>query len=175
MWRVPSSMNNRQLLIVAFALVALPSAYLLLNNSPDVPEVGIEVGNTVTSFIMDVHGGGRFTLDEERNEVMIINFMATWCGSCISELRILRAINEEVDDMTIVTVVIDVFMAREDFTDWANDMDLPWIVGYFPEAANKYKVIQIPTTIIVDRDGVIRERFTYRTYDELLTLISKYL
>jgi thiol-disulfide isomerase/thioredoxin len=168
-------MNNRQLLIVAFALVALPSAYFLLNNSPAGPEVGIEVGNTVTSFTMDVHGGGRFTLDEERNDAMVINFMATWCGSCISELGILRAINEEVDDVTIVTVVIDVFMAREDFTDWANDMDLPWIVGHFPEAANKYKVSQIPTTIIVDRDGVIRERFTYRTYNELLTLISNYL
>jgi len=167
-------MNNRQLLIVAFVLVALPSAYFLLNNSPDGPEVGIEVGNTVTGFSMDVHGGGIFTLDGERNEVMIINFMATWCGSCISELGILRAINEEVDDVTIVTVVIDVFMASEDFTDWANAMDLPWIVGYFPEAANRYKVTRIPTTIIVDRDGVIRERFTYRTYNELLTLISKY-
>jgi len=167
-------MNNRQLLIVAFVLVALPSAYFLLNYSPDGPEVGIEVGNTVTGFSMDVHGGETFTLDGERNELMIINFMATWCGSCISELGILRAINEEVDDVTIVTVVIDVFMASEDFTDWANAMDLPWIVGYFPEAANRYKVTRVPTTIIVDRGGVIRERFTYRTYNELLTLISKY-
>ncbi len=168
-------MNNRQLLIVAFALVALPSAYLLLNNSPDGPDVGIEVGKTVTGFTMDVHGGGAFTLDGERNEVTIINFMATWCGSCNSELEILRAINEEVDDVTIVTVVIDVFMAREDFTDWANGKDVPWIVGYFPEAASKYKVTLVPTTIIVDKDGIIRERFTYRTYNELLTLISKYL
>jgi len=169
------SMNNQQLLIVAFALVALPSAYFLLNNSPDVPEVGIEVGKFVTGFSMDVHGGGTFTLDGESNEVMIINFMATWCGSCNSELEILRAINEEIDDVTIVTVVIDVFMASEDFTDWANGKDLPWIVGYFPEAANKYKVTLVPTTIIVDRNGVIRERFTYRTYNELLTLISEYL
>ena len=168
-------MNNRQLLIVAFALVALPSAYLLLNNSPDGPDVGIEVGKTVTGFTMDVHGGGAFILDGERNEVMIINFMATWCGSCNSELEILRAINEEVDDVTIVTVVIDVFMAREDFTDWANGKDIPWIVGYFPEAASKYKVTLVPTTIIVDKDGIIRERFTYRTYNELLILISKYL
>ena len=169
------SMNNQQLLIVAFALVALPSAYFLLNNSPDVPEVGIEVGKFVTGFSMDVHGGGTFTLDGESNEVMIINFMATWCGSCNSELEILRAINKEVDDVTIVTVVIDVFMASEDFTDWANGKDLPWIVGYFPEAANKYKVTLVPTTIIVDRNGVIRERFTYRTYNEFLTLISEYL
>ena len=169
------SMNNQQLLIVALALVALPSVYLLLNNSPDVPEVGIEVGKFVTGFSMDVHGGGTFTLDGESNEVMIINFMATWCGSCNSELEILRAIKEEDDDVTIVTVVIDVFMASEDFTDWANGKDLPWIAGYFPEAANKYKVTLVPTTIIVDRNGVIRERFTYRTYNELLTLISEYL
>jgi thiol-disulfide isomerase/thioredoxin len=175
MWRVMFSMNNQQLLIVAFALVALPSAYFLLNNSPDVPEVGIEVGKFVTGFSMDVHGGGTFTLDGESNEVMIINFMTTWCGSCNSELEILRAINEEVDDVTIVTVVIDVFMASEDFTDWANSKDLPWIVGYFPEAANKYKVTLVPTTILVDGNGVIRERFTYRTYNELLTLISEYL
>ena len=169
------SINNRQLLIVTFALVALPSAYFLMNNSPVGPEIGIKVGNTVTRFSMDVHGGGTFTLDGERNDLMIINFMSTGCGSCISELEILRAINEEVNDVTIVTVVIDTFMAREDFTAWANDMDLPWIVGYFPEAANRYKVTRVPTTIIVDRDGVIRERFTYRTYNELLTLISKYL
>ena len=170
-----SSMNKRQLLIVAFVLVALPSAYFLLNYSPDGPEVGIEVGKTVTGFSMDVHGGGTFTLNGERNEVMIINFMATWCGSCNSELEILRAINEEVDDVTIATVVIDVFMPSEDFTTWANGKELPWIVGYFPEATNKYKVSLVPTTIIVDRDGVIRERFTYRTHDELLTLISEYL
>ena len=56
-----------------------------------------------------------------------------------------------------------------------NSKDIPWIVGHSPEAANKYKVTLVPTTIIVDRDGVIRERFTYRTYNELLTLISEYL
>ena len=75
-------MDNRQLLLVVFALVALPSAYLLLNNSPDVPETGIDVGKTVTGFSMDIHGGGTFILDDERNEVVVINFMATSCGSC---------------------------------------------------------------------------------------------
>ena len=168
-------MDNRQLLLVVFALVALPSAYLLLNNSPDVPETGIGVGKTVTGFSMDIHGGGTFILDDERNEVMVINFMATSCGSCVSELEILRAVNEEVDDVTIVTVVLDAFMSSGDFTAWMNSKDIPWIVGHSPEAANKYKVTLVPTTIIVDRDGVIRERFTYRTYNELLTLISEYL
>ena len=66
-------------------------------------------------------------------------------------------------------------MSSGDFTAWMNSKDIPWIVGHSPEAANKYKVILVPTTIIVDRDGVIRERFTYRTYNELLTLISEYL
>ena len=168
-------MDNRQLLLVVFALVALPSAYLLLNNSPDVPETGIDVGKTVTGFSMDIHGGGTFILDDERNEVMVINFMATSCGSCVSELEILRAVNEEVDDVTIVTVVLDAFMSSGDFTAWMNSKDIPWIAGHSPEAANKYKVTLVPTTIIVDRDGVIRERFTYRTYNELLTLISEYL
>jgi cytochrome c biogenesis protein CcmG/thiol:disulfide interchange protein DsbE len=175
MWRENYSMNNKHLLIVAFTLIALPSAYLLFNNSPDGPEAGIEVGKTVTSFSMDIHEGGTFILNEETNEVMVINFMATWCGSCVSELEILRAINEEVDGVTIVTVVLDTLMSDTDFTTWVNNKNVPWIVGHSPEAANRYKVTLVPTTIIVDRDGIIRERFTYRTHNELLTLISKYL
>ncbi len=58
-----------------------------------------EIGGAAPLFDYPVLGGGRISLAEQRNKVVLINVWATWCAPCLQEMPDLQRLYERLKKM----------------------------------------------------------------------------
>jgi thiol-disulfide isomerase/thioredoxin len=107
-------------------------------------------------------------------EVVVVEFMTTWCGVCKRQHEELTDLHEAFEDVIIVTVEVDVNLKEEDFQGWAQEKGFDWTVGHSPKKGWDYRVTGVPTVIVVDKEGIIRHRTYYTSFEELSALVEKY-
>ncbi len=131
------------------------------------------VGESCPDFTLPQYlKGGDFTLSEHKGKIVIINFWATWCGPCVTELPGFERIREEfADKVEVVAVhsshitdnVLDFLETKTDAYDGSRtwkDWDLTFVQdsGTHPKS-DVYDMLggkdSYPMTVIVDGDGVI--------------------
>ncbi|GEM_PF-1822284 len=96
-----------------------------------------------------------------RGKVVLIDFWATWCGPCLSELPHLKEVYAEYKDrgFEILGVSLD-FDDRAVFDAWLEKNDVNWPQihegkGWESTLAKQYDVRGIPFSVLIDRDGTV--------------------
>jgi peroxiredoxin len=104
----------------------------------------------------DIHGRSTIALKDLAGKVVVLNFWATWCPPCKEEIPALEAIQAAHKDKLVV-VGVSVF-SSETATDLFNaeyKINYPMIYGSY-ELMEKYgRVRSIPSTFLIDKNGVI--------------------
>lgn len=104
--------------------------------------------------------GGRWSLARSRGRVVVLNFWASWCPPCVTELPSLEllAARHESDGVEVLAVnfretdaAVRRFLERQPLT-------LPVLRDADGAAAKAFGVRVFPTTVVVGRDG--RAAFT---------------
>ena len=108
-------------------------------------------------------GGGFVRLSSLRGQVVILDFMATWCGPCETELAHLDEIYNSYSSSQIEILSIDVDISESEslLSIYADNHDIPWDILMDTSGINNavgYDVSSIPTLVIVDQDGRIAYR-----------------
>ena len=108
---------------------------------------------TVSDGLTTVH------LASYRGQVVLLNFWATWCATCIEEMPSLLELHHELPDVAVIAVSIDEdpdaysrFLAR-------HHVDLITVRDPGQKAAKLYHSEMWPETYIIDRKGFIRRKF----------------
>lgn len=150
----------------------------VLHETSDIA-TGKDPGMFAATFSAPIYGADqRFDLADHKGRVVIINFWATWCTPCISELPHFDVIAKAYkDDVTVValhsnlvTEDVEAFLAKHDYQlDFVLD-ERGDIIKSFGGST------MLPQTVILDRNGVI----TYNavgslTYDKLEALVNEAL
>lgn len=156
--------------IVAFGLVTNPSE----------DEVGLEVGKAAPDFTLQDLNGTPTRLSDFRGEkFVLINFWASWCGPCKVEMPDLEAVYQERGD-ELVVLGVDLQESVADVKTFLNEeiqVTYPILMDEGGKVANGFNMFTQPTSYLLDKDGIIRDRkfgaFTpEELQDRVQTLLS---
>lgn len=121
----------------------------------------IRVGDSAPVFQTVDLAGTTVALQEYRGRVVVVNFWATWCPPCRVEMPELDAYQAEMGDR-IAILGINVGEPSDAIVPFVRQHGLrfPILLDERGAIAASYGVTGLPTSLILDRVGGVRERVT---------------
>ena len=124
------------------------------------PDVGSAVGNLAPEFDLERIDGGQLKLSELRGQAVLIDFWDTWCPPCREAMPHLQALSVQYEDELEVVGVAIGRDGKAAVAKFVQDRGLTFpvvLIDQQYQTAQDFGGIQsIPTTILVDGDGIIR-------------------
>jgi len=105
--------------------------------------------------------GHRVSLSDMRGKVVFIDFWASWCPPCKKEFPELNKLTKEYKSSQFVTLAVSEDKRRTNVKDFLSEyFDMPAnltvLLDSKSDAIRKYSVGAMPTSFIIDTNGVIR-------------------
>jgi thiol-disulfide isomerase/thioredoxin len=115
--------------------------------------------NDPLRFTLTRLDGSPIKLDEQRGKVIVMNFWATWCGPCLTEMPLFeKAIAKYKDDKDVFFLAITTDEDRDLVAPFLKQYKFNLPVAYADYLNDHFGVSSIPTTIILDRKGEVSFR-----------------
>ena len=135
---------------------------------------GVNIGNVISEFTLVGLDGKKLTVGKDK-KVTVINFWATWCPPCRAEFPELVSFSQKNKD-TVQFYSVNLQEDEPKISAFFNKggYSLPVLMDADGQVAKLFRITAIPTTIVVDADGIIRYRKSGGvTANELETIIKK--
>ena len=99
------------------------------------------------------------SLSDYRGRPIILNFWATWCLPCRTEMPLLQAAYVQYQTEELMVIAVNFEEGKRLVEPYVSELELTFDVLYDPEAkaGKAYQVKGLPTTFFIDRNGVIRD------------------
>lgn len=103
--------------------------------------------------------GGRASLDDYRDKLVVLNFWATWCQPCTIEMPTLEALSREYRERGVVVlgVSVDRGAPRALLEPYVRNLRLTFPILLDPEmkTAGAWRVTGLPTTFLIRPGGEV--------------------
>jgi thiol-disulfide isomerase/thioredoxin len=159
-WRRGSGLVGLWLWLALAPVRAAPDD-LVLSAATGVAEDGAaEIGQPRPALEVDALDGGLVNDARVRGHALIVDFFATWCEPCHRALADLIAARGASGATGVTIVLVDLGEPRALVRKWAASAKLPDDVTIALDpagvAARRWGARRLPTTYLVDADGVVR-------------------
>lgn len=152
-WNNPmeSLRSRRELAVLALLLVIAGGWYIF------------QPRGSVNDFSMVDIDGETFRLSDNRGRVVLLDFMATWCGPCRMSMSDLREIRRDFgEELVMISISVDpVSDTVEQLKSWRDFWEADWIHARDtadPPISRQFEASAIPTFVVIDKRGEIGYR-----------------
>ena len=162
-------------LALVAALTVLP-AFDGWSMGSRVPAVGMQVED----FQLADLDGKTQSLSQYRGKVVLVNFWATWCKPCTTEMPAMQASFDKLRDKGFVVLAIneleDDARVREHIKQYGHTF--PVLMDRDNKVANPFGVFGLPVSVFIDQEGRVQEYIkggllTEQKIDETVVRIQK--
>ena len=115
-------------------------------------------------FTLHSVAGANLRLQEQRGQVVMLNFWASWCGPCRQEMPQLDRLYEKYHAAGFQLLGVNVDENVRNATGVSSKLGLhfPVLLDTEKKVSRLYDLSTMPSTVLIDRDG--RVRYIHRGY-----------
>jgi thiol-disulfide isomerase/thioredoxin len=126
-------------------------------------------------FTLKTLDGQEVTLSKLKGKVILLDFWATWCGPCRESIPHLVHLYKTYQKNGLE--VIGMNMDRGNMNTvrhFVRSMDIPYPIGITPDHVERnYGITGLPVTILIDKEGRIREKIAGYTSEIAKQMTAK--
>ena len=117
------------------------------------------VGMAAADFTLTDLDGRPQSLGQYRGKVVMLNFWATWCKPCTTEMPAMQAVYDRLRDQGFVVLAVneleDDAKVREHMKTYGHTF--PVLMDRQNRVANMYGVFGLPVSVFIDEQGLVQE------------------
>ena len=144
---------TRKLIVTALLLSTLAGSALAMGARP--PAAGMPAAGF---SLTDLHGKAH-SLEQYKGKIVLVNFWATWCKPCTSEMPAMQTVYDQLRDKDFVVLAVneleDEAKVREHIQQYNHTF--PVLLDCENQVANQYGVFGLPVSVFIDQQGVVQE------------------
>jgi peroxiredoxin len=115
-------------------------------------------GSAAPDFTLRSADGHNLRLAEQRGQVVLVNFWASWCGPCREEMPLLDALYRKyhASGFTLLGINIDDDPRNARTVLDKAHLSFPVLLDTDKQVSKRYELSAMPSTVLIDRDGRVR-------------------
>jgi len=121
---------------------------------------GAAVGSPVPQMKVTDFDGRKFDARSLEGQVVLLDIWASWCAPCKEELPLLDSMAARLRGKGVTVLAISIDESKEDALGFLKSRRAGWALSlaHDPEGkvAERLKPSRMPTSYIIDREGIIR-------------------
>jgi thiol-disulfide isomerase/thioredoxin len=110
------------------------------------------------TFTLPSRAGDNVSLEQLKGKVVMLNFWASWCGPCRTEMPLLEQMHKRYSSLGFTLIGVNVEANTADAERWLKDTPVSFPVLFDRESkvSAMYDVKAMPSTVFIDRQGNVR-------------------
>jgi peroxiredoxin len=166
-------------LILVIVIAICLAVFVLLPKEKIYEEIAA-VGKPAPAVELKDADGNLWKLSDLRGKVVFLNFWATWCTTCKSEMPHKEKLFQKMQGRPFQMLGILFRDSPSNLPAYKMKLPVsaPTLIGNDNEAAKLYGITGVPETFIIDKNGIVREKIVGPlewSKPENLAIIEKYL
>src|ERR1017187_6556940 len=123
-----------------------------------------DTGGPAPAVTLTAPSGGQTALSQDKGQVVLVNFWATWCGPCQQEMPLLDQMYKKYKPagFTLIGVNVDKEEPAVKELLARKPVSFPVLLDPANQVSKAYHVEEMPSSVIIDRKGDIR--YIHRGY-----------
>jgi peroxiredoxin len=124
-------------------------------------KIKADEGALAPDFLLEMLDGEEARLSDFRGRPVVLNFWATWCVSCRKEMpQFIEAYDSYRDD-GLVVIGLNLQESESIIRPFVDDfgINFPVLIDRDGEVGDAYRLVGLPTTFFIDREGVVESVF----------------
>ena len=115
-------------------------------------------GQSAPDFALKAMDGANLRLSEFLGDVVMLNFWATWCGSCRQEMPELERLYDTYRSAGFVLIGVNVDDESARAVEFVRALKVTYPILLDPRksVAPLYRLDELPMSVLIDRAGVVR-------------------
>jgi peroxiredoxin len=136
------------------------------------------VGSPAPEIVLPDLQGKDVRLSDFRRKIVLLNFWATWCKPCKEEMPAMQASYDKLRDEGFVVLAVNELEDTEKVAEHirAHHHTFPVVMDHNNRVANRYGVVGLPASFLIDREGIVREHVfgSLLTEERIAQMVRQY-
>ena len=160
--KAKSRFHTRAVIIALVGITAILAVVMIYSGGSFMRDPRRFSSGQAPEIEFEMPTGEHTSVSKMKGQVLLLNFWASWCASCMEEMPSLRMLEEHYKDRGFVVLAFNISESKEKTRAKLAGGDMPGnlIFNFDKEFLRPYDINAIPISVLINSQGMVQKTFS---------------